>query len=146
MNRQSGFTLIELMIVVAIIGILSSIALSAYQDYTTKAKVTEALVAMTPAKHTIGEHRMATGGWPDQASSGVSVDVGSKYVNSVLWDQAERTLIVKLAAISTVIPENAQFLMEATMTGSDAAVDWDCQPDSFPAKFLPSECRDVRFP
>jgi len=60
-NRQTGFTLIELMIVVAIIGVLAAIALPAYQDYTVRAKVSEALTALAPSKELLSESFQANG-------------------------------------------------------------------------------------
>lgn len=89
---------------------------------------------------------MAMGVWPTQAQSGVAVDVGSKYVNSVLWNQTDRTLVVVLPDLGIGLGAGLQFVMEATLTGQLAAVDWDCQPDTMPSRYLPSECRDIRFP
>src|SRR4030066_598452 len=83
---QHGFTLIELMIVVAIVGILASIAIPAYQDYTTRAKVTEAIVAMAPAKVSVAEYFISVGSMPaDITTAGFSPAIDSKYVRSLSY-------------------------------------------------------------
>jgi type IV pilus assembly protein PilA len=83
---QKGFTLIELMIVVAIIGILAAIAIPAYQDYTIRAQVTEGLNLAGAIKASVAETFSASGVWPvDNAGAGVgtSTDVDGKYVSGI---------------------------------------------------------------
>ena len=87
MKKQQGFTLIELMIVVAIIGILAAIAIPAYQDYTIRAQVSEGLSLSGGAKAAISEFTMDTGRFPsDNTTAGVSAstDITGKYVSDVL--------------------------------------------------------------
>jgi type IV pilus assembly protein PilA len=87
MKMQKGFTLIELMIVVAIIGILAAIAIPAYRDYTVRSQVTEGLNFAAAAKTSVSERFIATGVWPnDNASAGIApvpADIHSKFVSSV---------------------------------------------------------------
>src|SRR5579863_10344769 len=80
MKLQRGFTLIELMIVVAIVGILAAIAIPAYQDYTIRAKVSEAVVLADAAKSSLAEFRVSNNYWPsNNGASGISNSILTKY-------------------------------------------------------------------
>lgn len=80
---QKGFTLIELMIVVAIIGILAAIALPAYQDYTIRAKVSEGVILASEARTSMAEYRISNNAWPSSNSqAGLSNSIVSKYVQA----------------------------------------------------------------
>ncbi|EMT3248940.1 pilin, partial [Neisseria gonorrhoeae] len=83
---QKGFTLIELMIVIAIVGILAAVALPAYQDYTARAQVSEAILLAEGQKSAVTEYYLNNGEWPkDNTSAGVAspADIKGKYVESV---------------------------------------------------------------
>ncbi|HFB4050532.1 TPA: pilin, partial [Neisseria gonorrhoeae] len=83
---QKGFTLIELMIVIAIVGILAAVALPAYQDYTARAQVSEAILLAEGQKSAVTEYYLNHGEWPENnTSAGVAnpTDIKGKYVQSV---------------------------------------------------------------
>lgn len=142
-KTQQGFTLIELMIVVAIIGILAAIAIPAYQDYTVRAKVSEALVAAGPAKMSVSEFYLSEGHLPANATSaGFSTNLDTKYVDSVTYDGL--TIAVTVKALGGTIQDNDEVVVLSPIT-SASAVDWDCRagsaigPDE--TKYLPATCR-----
>jgi type IV pilus assembly protein PilA len=143
-NAQQGFTLIELMIVVAIIGILAAIAIPAYQDYTIRAKVSEAVLAASPGKTAVAEFYMSQGSMPtDNAAAGFGQNIDTQYVNSVVYsrtdgDTAVLTVSIKDLGGSTAADQN----FTLTGTGRPEAVEWNCEAGDLATKYLPADCRD----
>ena len=148
-TMQKGFTLIELMIVVAIIGILAAVALPAYQDYTTRAKVSEMVLAASAGRTALSEVYAAKGGFPVGASSDAYVSTQStQYVAGVTYASSSSQ-----AAVITVTASNnmgnaqangAMLLLTGTGNANDGIVNWVCSGGGtkpMPPKYLPATCK-----
>ncbi len=134
---QKGFTLIELMIVVAIIGILAAVALPAYQDYTTRAKVSEVVIMTAPAKLAVSESSSSLGGLANvtAANSGYAFPGATAYVSGVVITDGSGVV----TATSTVPGALGDIVMTPTDAGS-GQLTWDCTTTIDP-KYVPAECR-----
>lgn len=134
-KQQSGFTLIELMIVVAIIGILAAIAIPSYMDYINKAKATEVLTAGNGPKASISEFYQVKGSLPsNEAETGIDYDdiAGGEYVNEVSWD-GSKIIITGAGDVSDLTLE-----LEASTSGG--VVNWSCEATSG-TELAPASCR-----
>ena len=149
MKKQQGFTLIELMIVVAIIGILAAIAIPAYQDYTQRAQIGEAFTVVSAAKTAIAEFAQTNGDYPtgtDITNLNLDITAGNagKYVNSVTVtaDTGEISAVMLGAGAvgAKIATKEVQFCPPtqdlSTLTGSFT---WACSSDA-DQKFLPKSC------
>ena len=136
---QKGFTLIELMIVVAIIGILAAVALPAYQDYTVRAKVSEVVLAASSAKTAVAESAQVNSAMP----ASLTVDSqSSNWVASVAYTQTSTS--VGVITVTTSTRDSKINGVTVTVTGTlqgNGQVAWECRPGTIDAKYLPASCK-----
>ena len=152
-RMQQGFTLIELMIVVAIIGILAAVALPAYQDYTVRAKISEGILAASACRTSITEVYQTGGTAPSADSWGCEGGVSS-YVAAINTD-TNGVVTVTITGISTAVngnklsltPYNSAGAAASTAAGKDmgtGVASWKCGPSAtsgLNVKYLPGSCR-----
>ena len=143
MKKQQGFTLIELMIVVAIIGILAAIAIPAYQDYTIRAQVSEGLNLSGGAKAAVTEYFQDRGSLPDTndtAGLAGATEIQGKYVEQVNVADGIITVTYGNSAHNIIRTKTIQL---SPVTVNEGAVGWSCSSagGSVANKHLPAACR-----
>ncbi|HEZ9309215.1 TPA: pilin [Neisseria gonorrhoeae] len=159
---QKGFTLIELMIVIAIVGILAAVALPAYQDYTARAQVSEAILLAEGQKSAVAGYYLNNGIWPednDKAGVASASDIKGKYVKEV---KVEKGVVTATMASSNVNKEIKDKRLSLWAKRQDGSVKWFCgrpvtrdkadadnddvkdaaADNGINTKHLPSTCRD----
>ncbi|MBQ9578728.1 MAG: pilin [Ottowia sp.] len=149
--KQTGFTLIELMIVVAIIGILAAIALPAYQDYVARTQMSEALVLASGQKTAVTEYWTSKGQPPannTEAGAAAPSQIKGKYVESVTIVPSSGAAQIRAKMAPTGVAKGIQG-RALVLTGSfptqssdqgGVAVSWDCSSNASP-RYLPAACR-----
>jgi type IV pilus assembly protein PilA len=149
---QKGFTLIELMIVVAIIGILAAVALPAYQDYTVRAKISEAILALSSAKSAVAEAYAQYGSMVASMTSMGVQNQSSKYVASVSWTATAGASVGTITVTTKTdagLPSDASgkiIVMVATGDPTTGKVGFTCSnggssSSGVATKYLPAVCK-----
>jgi type IV pilus assembly protein PilA len=142
-TMQKGFTLIELMIVIAIIGILAAIAIPAYQDYTIRAKVSEGISLASAAKLAVAETNDATGSMPgDNTAAGLPAAasiVGNNVESVTVGGSGVITILYASSGLGgTADGTNIVLTPDTSQPGSMV---WNCTGGDTPAKYRPANCR-----
>ncbi|HDO34471.1 MAG TPA: prepilin-type N-terminal cleavage/methylation domain-containing protein [Chromatiales bacterium] len=153
-RKQQGFTLIELMIVIAIIGILAAIAIPAYQDYTIRAKVTEGLSLADGAQTAVAETYQSNGAFP---TSGSNTSYGLPLKTSITGKYVDSVAVLGKGVIKITFKQNLGgsptangTILTFTPSTTNGAIAWACgyapgssstTPTTVPSKYLPANCR-----
>jgi len=142
MKKHNGFTLIELMIVIAILGILVAIALPAYQDYTVRARVSEAVAQTAPAKLAVAETASGKAGG---LASVTAANTGFTFVPNS--SDYVATIAIANNGVITTTPRNTGANVNPVMTwtpaqsNATAPINWTCTTPATAQRFVPAECR-----
>jgi type IV pilus assembly protein PilA len=148
-KAQQGFTLIELMIVVAIVGILAALALPAYQDYVVRSKVSEGLGRLAEAKTSVAEVYSANSQWTTFPSTTDTFGINTaanNFVRGLQWTggnvgTAKVTLVMAATADAAIGGRTLDMVITRTANGM---ITWDCRPGStngLQSKYTPGSCR-----
>lgn len=142
---QQGFTLIELMIVVAIIGILAAVAIPAYQDYTVRAQLSEVIGISSAARTSFYEHFATNGEMPAATNTIVTDSIASfnasDYVTGAAWAVSGTDSEVGTMTVTLDIGQPSGATIEFEYTGSATGLTVDCSGGSLESKFRPSQCK-----
>jgi type IV pilus assembly protein PilA len=153
-TAQKGFTLIELMIVVAIIGILAAIALPAYQDYTVRSKVSEAMIALDACKNSVSEYLQANGAFPADADGAGCSTTATKYVTGLAVSGTDASITVTLQNTGSTNADGKTITLQPTIDtartapmtlGNQAILGWSCGTNATTTnlKYFPASCRQA---
>jgi type IV pilus assembly protein PilA len=141
-KTQPGFTLIELMIVVAIIGVLAAIAIPTYQDYSTRAQISEAMSLASGVRPSVAVYYQSNGSYPtDNAEAGIAVaaEIAGKYVESVTINGGQINALLRSAA--PVIQRIQGETLTMSPVSHSGSLEWHCFGSVDP-KYYPAACRD----
>ncbi len=139
--RQKGFTLIELMIVVAIVGILAAIAIPAYQDYTVRARVSEGLNLADAAKTAVGETAQSQGGLANitATNTGYTFPTPTAVVGNIAITPA--TGVITITYLAPLVPGGGVMTLTPAQVNQDSPITWTCQVTTLLPKYAPANCR-----
>ncbi len=157
MRKQSGFTLIELMIVVAIVGILAAIAIPAYKDFQVRSKVSEVLASMGACKTTVAEFFQSNNGWttPPPGLQPINANICQDAAGAGNRSQYLASIVVGATGVITATTQNTGATLEGTVSmtpldnagapvvvGAQDIFAWDCNPGNpLEPRFLPGSCQ-----
>jgi type IV pilus assembly protein PilA len=138
---QQGFTLIELMIVVAIVGILAAVAIPAYQDYLVRSKVSEIAAAAGACKTSVAEYLATKAALPvDEVAAGCSTDA-TKYAAPLTAPGGVITVAATTAVGGNPKQDGSTYILSPNLAGTTSITSWDCTQSGITPKYLPAICR-----